>query len=313
MPKVDHSGEDLFNLAIAVVGLVLKSEALSKRQLAAHFRVSERAIERAVMAVSLAEDNRQFHSFFELDWDAWDQGEVSLFARGELTAPPPLSRHQVAALAMALEYLSSLPEYAQNPELQQLREVFQTVPAAQLPSSGSADSNLEALRSALGKRRVRVRYLNQRGEQGIREIDPLRIDFLADRYYLRGWCHTHLEVRNFRVDRMAEIELLSQEITPEAIAVRIDEELFSASGDSFEVSLETNDWAREIFWNFPVSEPPSRVPSGLWRGSIKIGNVAALGRHVARYGGAVSVIGPAQARQAVADFASRALAKEGHE
>jgi proteasome accessory factor C len=112
---------------------------------------------------------------------------------------------------------------------------------------------------------------------------------------------------------MAEIELLSQEITPEAIAVRIDEELFSASGDSFEVSLETNDWAREIFWNFPVSEPPSRVPSGLWRGSIKIGNVAALGRHVARYGGAVSVIGPAQARQAVADFASRALAKEGHE
>jgi proteasome accessory factor C len=313
MPKVDHSGEDLFNLAIAVVGLVLKSDALGKRELAAHFRVSERAIERAVMAVSLAEDNRKFLSFFELDWDAWDRGEVSLSARGELTAPPPLSRHQVAALAMALEYLFSLPEYATNPELLSLREVFQTVPTAQLSSGGSADGNLEALRSALGKRRVRVRYLNQRGEQAIREIDPLRIDFLADRYYLRGWCHTHLEVRNFRIDRMAEIELLSTELTPEATAAKIDEELFAASGDSFEVSLETNDWAREIFWNFPVSEPPARVASGHWRGSIKIGNIAALGRHVARYGGAVRVIGPAQAKQAVAEFARRALAKESHE
>jgi proteasome accessory factor C len=313
MPKVEHSGEDLFNLAIAVVGLVLKSQPLSKQQLAAHFKVSERAIERAVMAVSLAEDNRRFYSFFELDWDAWAQGEVSISAQGELSAPPPLSRHQVAALAMALEYLSSLPEYAQNPELERLREVFQSVPVAQLPSVGNANGNLEVLRSALGQRRVRVRYLNQRGEQAIREIDPLRIDFLADRYYLRGWCHTNFEVRNFRIDRMADIELLETAIAPEAITAKFDEDLFAASGDSYEVTLETNDWALEIFWNFPVSDPPSRNETGHWRGSIKIGNVAALGRHVARYGGAVRVLGPIQAQQAVIDFVTRALAKESHE
>jgi proteasome accessory factor C len=313
MPKVEQSGEDLFNLAIAVVGLVLKSDGLTKKELATHFRVSERAIERAVMAVSLAEDNRRYHSFFELDWDAWDQGEVSLAARGALTAPPPLSRHQVAALAVALEYLASLPEYSQIPEMQQLRGVFQTVPVAKLASASNANGNLEILRAALGKRRVRVRYVNQRGEQGSREIDPLRIDFIADRYYLRGWCLTHREVRNFRIDRMADIELLDTGITQEALSASLEAELFAETADGFEVLLETNDWAREIFWNFPVSEPPRQIEPGRWRGSIKIGNIAALGRHVARYGGAVSVIDPPQARQAVVDFVNRALAREGSE
>jgi len=65
--------------------------------------------------------------------------------------------------------------------------------------------------------------------------------------------------------------------------------------------------AAEIFWNFPVAGNTKRTGDQL-HGSIRVGNLAALGRHVAKYGGMVKVIAPESARSAVRDFAQRALA-----
>ena len=56
-----------------------------------------------------------------------------------------------------------------------------------------------------------------------------------------------------------------------------------------------------------MNSEPKEVDGGLI-GEIRVGNLRALGRHVARYGGDVLVLGPAEARQAVVEYAQNALA-----
>jgi proteasome accessory factor C len=309
MPKVDANGEELFNLAISIVGLVMREAVVSKRDLANHFGVSERSIEKAVSAISLAEDGRRFLSFFELDWEAWDDGEVSLRPLGELTAPPPLSRAQSSALATAIEYLAGLPEFSGNQSVAELRQALQSVPVAQLAEAGNLNQVLTDLRAAVGNRRIEISYLNQVGETSLREVDPIRIDLVDSRHYLRAWCHSSKGSRNFRVDRIQQLVILDTPLSDQAKVLELADNPFEGGDEQYLVEIESSETGREVFWNFPVVEPPKRVAGGNLRGVIRIADLRALGRHVARYGGAVRVLGPESARAAVREFASRALAE----
>jgi proteasome accessory factor C len=306
MPKVEANGEELFNLAISIVGLVLREAVVSKAELARHFGVSERSIERAVMAISLAEDGRRYASFFDLDWDAWEDGEVSLRPLGELRSPPPLSRAQSAALATAIEHFATLPEFAGNQALSELRTALQSVPVAQLQTTGAVDDMVAQLRTAVGLSRIQLRYVNQLGEASEREVDPVRIDLVDNRHYLRAWCHQSQAARNFRIDRITAMTVTSVPLSVEAKALELADNLFEGEAGNHEVVIEATATGREIFWNFPVVQPPVRSGEN-YRGVIKIANLRALGRHVCRYGGSVRVLEPAEARAAVADFAKRAL------
>lgn len=307
MPKVEANGEELFNLAISIVGLVMREAVVSKADLAAHFGVSEKTVEKAVRAISLAEDGRRFLSFFELDWEAWGEGEVSLRPLGELRSPPPLSRSQSSALATAIEYLSGLPEFDGNEALKELRRALQSVPVAQLPPRGNQSEVLVELRKAVGLARIEISYLNRIGQPSAREVDPVRIDLIDNRHYLRAWCHQSLGSRNFRVDRIIKLRVLKDPLSSEARALELADNPFEGGDEPHSIVLEAAPSGREIFWNFPVIEGPNATAEGKLRGVIRIADLRALGRHVARYGGAVRVVEPAAARAAVRNFAEQAL------
>ena len=70
MPKQEIDGDGLFNLALAMVGLVLQEGGIAVRELAAHFGVSEKAILKAANAITNSEDLTSPLSHFYLDWDA---------------------------------------------------------------------------------------------------------------------------------------------------------------------------------------------------------------------------------------------------
>jgi proteasome accessory factor C len=307
MPKVEANGEELFNLAISIIGLVMREAVVSKAELAKHFSVSEKSIERAVRAISLAEDGRRFLSFFELDWDAWDQGEVSLRPLGELSAPPPLSRAQSSALATAIEYLAGLPEFSGNLAIAELREALQSVPVAQLAERRNISQTLTDLRLAVGRSRIQINYLSRVGEVSSRTVDPIRIDLVDGRHYLRAWCHRSQGLRNFRVDRIQEFKLLDVPMSLPADALELVDNPFEGGNEAYRVEIEASAIGREIFWNFPTLQPPVIIEGEKLRGTIRIADLRALGRHVARYGGEVRVIGPEEARLAVREFALRAL------
>lgn len=309
MPKQELDADELFNLALSIVGIVLRDGSMQVTELATHFDVSEKAIEKAVKVIANSEDIANFETHFEVqDW-LLEEGEVSFSpGRGNLTRPPVLSQRQAVALGTGLEYLSSLPGFEKNTDLETLRrKLIHSVTPVQVESNFSKNTELEFLRDAIRSGvSISCEYRNQKGETSIRQIDPLRIDFLGKRHYLRGWCRQNLEVRSFRLDRMINLTATADAISPEALKAEISENIYGEANQQIEVQVIAKPEAAEIFWNFPTSQRPEFV-SGEYHGTIRIGDLASLGRHITRYGGQVRVIAPQEAKQAVFDFAQSAL------
>lgn len=308
MPKVELDGEEVFNLTLSIVGLVLKEGVMTVDELSQHFDVSSASILKAVRAITNSEDLGSYETHFYVDQDALDDGDVSFSqGQGRLSEPPVLSNRQGSAIAAGLDYLASLPEFAQNKDLAELRHSLGDGITSTVPKTYGATVDLTMIRDALlAKSQLEIDYLNQLGERSKRVVDPLRIDFIGSRYYLRAYCHKNLSLRAFRVDRMAAIRKLDTPISLNAVNTDIPEDVFEGGADQHIVQIQCSKSASEIFWNFPlVSEP--RELDGVLVGEIRVGNLRALGRHIARYGGEVKVLGPEAAKHAVVDYVRSAL------
>lgn len=308
MPKQEIDGDGVFNLALAIVGLVMQEGGIEIAELAKHFDVSEKAITKAVHAITNSEDLTSPQSHFYLDFDSFDEGIVA-FNRGsaQLEQAPALSRYQQTSLAIGLEYLASLPEFASNQDLSDLRNALSGSVTQRIIVNANLNlDQLEIARNAiLNQHRVEFDYINQLGKHSHRVVDPLRIDLVGNKHYLRGYCLDSKELRTFRIERMSDLKDAKTLISKEAKAAVIPEEVYgTGQGETVEIAAEPQ--ASEIFWNFPLEGKLSKT-DGRIHGFIKVGNIAAIARHVVRYGGAVEVIAPKLARDAVREFAARSL------
>ena len=308
MPKQELDADQLYNLALSIVGLVLKQGPSNLTQLAEHFNVSEKAILKAIRTIANSEDQDRFETHFYVDEEALEDGEVDFgLGMGVLEEPPTLSTAQLSAIAMGLEFLASLPEFSENKELHELRAhlVGEGLPLR----SGRVRLDLEIIEfvrdAILQERRIEFDYINQTGQRSSRIVDPLRIDLLGSKHYLRGWCHLHSEVRTFRIDRITDLAITGLAISESAKLSEVSDEIYG-QGEGQIIDLVAQLTAQEIFWNFPTAGPIQHRDNLIY-GSIKVGNPAALARHVVRYGGAVQVLAPESARELVKAFAEVAL------
>lgn len=308
MPKQELTADEQFNLSLSIVGLILREGPHDVIELARHFQVSEHAIRKAVLAIANSEDLTRFHTHFYVDEEALEGGEVSLsLGMGQLDTPPVLSAQQVAAIAAGLEYLSSVKPFSESRELNQLRRLFGSSEEPRQSTNSLLDSILATCQQAIkAGRQLNVDYLNQLGERAERLVDPLRLDLMQGRYYLRGWCHKNNEVRAFRLDRVASASLTPNPISEQAKTAVVPDEDFGASQSEVIVTLEIDRTATELFWNFPLVGTPTEQ-SGKLVGKIRVGSYPALARHIAKFGARAKVLEPEEARLAVRQFALRAL------
>ena len=106
--------------------------------------------------------------------------------------------------------------------LEKLATALQVDPAeAMAVHLGDAGSEtLARLRAASeAGRRVRIDYYSYgRDERSRRDVDPHRIWAEGGGWYLAGWCHKAEGPRVFRLDRIAEVEVLDDAVStmPEA-------------------------------------------------------------------------------------------------
>lgn len=312
MPKQELDGQALFDLALSIVGLVLGDGDKEVKELSEIFEVSERAILRAVKAISDSEDLTQCETHFYLNYEELEDGWVSFSqGRSNLAGPPQLSRRQLSAIAIGLDYLASLPQFAANPDLKTLRQLFgsESAEAVRLPQNRLV-SQIELIQSALqDQTAVDLEYQNQLGERSERRVDPLRLDFVGRRHYLRGYCHLTEEIRSFRLDRITKLVRTQASITKTAKAAEVPEEVFGEAAQEHVVKIAAEIEAAEIFWNFPALAEP-KLEGARLVGEIRIGNLESLPRHIVRYGGLVEVIEPHSAREKVRNFALASLDAE---
>lgn len=313
MPKQEIDAAELFDLSLSIVGLVLADGDQEISALAERFNVSEKVVLKAVRAITDSEDLTKCVTHFHLNFDELEDGWVS-FTKGttNLEGPPNLSKRQLSAIAIGLDYLASIPQFAGNSALQELRKALQNsgpVPVTAI-ASDRMSSLLDTLHQAISEdRSIVCEYRNQKGEQSQRRIDPIVIELRGKKHYLRGWCHINKEVRAFRLDRIISLEILNEPISPEASKSLIPDEVFGGKEEGQVVTLAADPEATEIFWNFPVASEPL-LEKGRWIGKIRVGSLSGLPRHVVRYGGMVEVLEPKAARKLVRDFAEQTLSQK---
>ena len=308
MPKQELSADEQFNLSLSIVGLILREGPRDVAELARHFQVSEQAVRKAVLAIANSEDLTRFQTHFYVDEEALEDGEVALtLGLGQLDTPPVLSSQQAAAIAAGLEYLSAVKPFSDSAELNSLRRLFGSSKEPAKVTNSLLDSIVATCQEAISSGvQINLDYLNQLGDRAERVVDPLRLDLLQGRYYLRGWCHKNNGVRAFRLDRVASVSLAGTPISDLAKSAEIPEADFGSSQTEVVVTLEIDRTATELFWNFPLVGTPKEA-NGKLIGQITVGSYSALARHIAKFGSRAKVIEPEAAKVAVKNFALRAL------
>ena len=310
MPKKEITSEDRLNIAISLINLLLAEGEVHFSKAAAHFEISEKALRDLVRLMNEAEDLSKFISFFYIDLDLLESENVLRLVEAEaLNQLPKLTTQQMIALATGLDYLAGLPNFSVDPEFTELREALSGSKAPRLDSPLAIEQRLETLQHAVLQRRlIRCRYVNQAGETRTREIQPLRLDFSAAKYYLRGVCEDSHILKSFRVDRISEVELLDQQVTKDALALDIPDAVYGDTTGGLEVLVRVAPDAREFLYGYPLASRTTSSEDG-YEAKIITGNLATLGRQVVKYGGKVEVLAPINARDAVREYAARVIAE----
>ena len=72
-------------------------------------------------------------------------------------------------------------------------------------------------RATWDERTVSFGYIDGKGDETERRIDPLGIVFLQDKHCVLGWCHLRDDVRVFRLDRMRDLAVTTDSFRPRRI------------------------------------------------------------------------------------------------
>lgn len=312
MPKSSSlSGADRYNFMLALTGYLINHRQQPIDELAKHFQVSEKEIRSAVVTISLSGVGmyRPDELFF-LDYDLLEDGIVDLSFAPTLEAVPRLSTRQAAAISSGLAYLVDLVDPEDQVHINELLEILgrgalntKEFPFMVQPTRG--DGDLALVRQAVAESRaISCSYINSSGEVSNREIEPLLLESRESNWFVRGFCRSNNEQRVFRLDRMRQIELLDV-FEERPIAAADSSQIYQVRETDTEVLFEVQP---EAFGLIADYKPEYEISGNkAVQVKISIGELETLGRIVARYGGKVKVLAPESARQAVRQFAQRAL------
>jgi proteasome accessory factor C len=320
MPKINGVfGVAKLNLAYAVLAYVVANQRVaSVAEIAQHFECTEKEIIAIIHGLNNADstdaqDYTGAKVFFDLD-ELEDDGMVVLNDYSEELTVPRLTTQQTAAISAGLQMLKQLSGFEHNDDIEALLNALHSGSGGMSPDTiaiepTKADSDLEVLRGAiLDGLAISCDYINGKGERSSgRVIEPLRLESRDNVWYLKGFCHSHHEVRNFRLDAMDKVVVTTQEISAEHKALPLDGPIYQPGANAIDVIIDVEPEGYQVLSDYAASY--TAKATGTIRASIKVTSLLTIPPMVASYGGAVRVIEPAEARTLVQDYVLNALGR----
>jgi predicted DNA-binding transcriptional regulator YafY len=123
------------------------------------------------------------------------------------------AQYRAAAESASRKIESVLPENLRN-DVHYLQSNIRFVGNMAALDSREQEKLQQLRRALLDRNTIRFRYHTRHsddepGSSHMREADPYGLGFLFGGWYLTAYCHMRQDMRNFRLDRMEELELLS--------------------------------------------------------------------------------------------------------
>jgi predicted DNA-binding transcriptional regulator YafY len=237
-----------------------------------------------------------------------DRSEVTLTDPQGLGKPVQFSRVEAIALVAALRALKAM---AGLPEASAAQTACEKLEAAIGPVD-QADVELPAAPPALGslrqaiesQRRVRFTYVKQGGQFGERLVDPVGLFAAPDHWLLVAWDLGAEAERYFRVDRLTDVEILTQSAQRHPYQPRASG--WSGRGDLL-VDLLFGPGARRRALDLETAVPPLALKNGAIQAKVAVDNPEWVTRLVLEGGGSVELLAPPEMRQHVRLAAQAAL------
>ena len=306
---------------LAMVPWLLNRQGVPLDEAARHFDITEAQLVKDLELLFVC--GTPGHMPDDLIDAEWDSGRVYLDNAEAIARPLRLAPDEAIALIAGLRTLAELPVTSSLHDRRAVESALVKLSAAAQDavgaasrltidlSVGAAEETLRIAREALRlRRRLRMRYVvPTRDETTERDVDLMRVTNLGGRWYLEAWCHRAEDVRLFRVDRVAGVELLDVDGTPppEAISRNGEERLFTPSDDDLLVTLEVEPRGRWVAEYYPV-EATEELDGGRLRVTLRVADPRWLPQLVLRLGGAGRIVEPLALAEETVTAARAALA-----
>lgn len=249
------------------------------------------------------------NDLFDIDWDLLDREDrIVITNTVGLERSPRLTAREAAALLAGLQLAAAVPGVGESGVVQGLlaklaRGAGQT-PAEVIVAPAPVDDVRETVARAVRERvAVAFTYTAPDARLTTRTVDPVKVTISGGQWYLQGWCHTRRAMRTFHLDRVTEPALTD---IPAAHSSEAVPELFEPTDDEVVAEIRYAPHAASAVGEF-LTTAQVRDEGGAHSALIRVADPRSLKRLVARSGGAVEVVSPAEARRAAHDWAQAAL------
>lgn len=185
---------------IEITMLLLNREKVTAGELARRFQVSPRTIYRDVEDLSAAG--------VPVYMARGSGGGISLLPDWSLDRML-LSPEDRESLVLAIQTLQATRLPGVSSALQKLGALFGAgeqwaqVDFSPWGSHPEEGEKFDRIRDAILQRRVvKFQYINSQGETSTREVEPMKLQFKGQAWYLHGYCRTREDFRLFRLSRV---------------------------------------------------------------------------------------------------------------
>lgn len=203
--------EHLFELTY----ILLEKKRVTAAQIARHFGISIRTVYRWVDALNLAGvpvfavkgkgGGIQISENYALEKTVFTEEEKQELL-SSLQALNALSGNYNSAITKLRTFTKKNADWIEidfspwNPKFKEIRDFFNILKTA-----------------ILDQKKVQFNYFSSKGETGSRVVEPQKIVFRGQAWYLKAFCLSKNEVRFFKISRMANVELLAEHFLERSI------------------------------------------------------------------------------------------------
>lgn len=318
---IPKDASDRVALMLTLVPYLLEHQYVKVSNAASHFGVQPEVIRNAIHVLLVSEHQdlatgQWTEDMFDIDWDAFEEDdEIALSAHGKIDDTPRFSTAELAALLTGLNYLASLPDHANNVLITNLFAKMRAAAGGNISDSKSIamaappqSSSLPIARQAIEqKQTIEFEYVAADGNVSTRVVDPIKIDLIDDVWYLRAWCHTREELRNFRLERIRVAQLSSEPRDPRADSVQVSEWLIDRAETGEAVTLEVATPGIPLLGDFVAdTDIPKTDPTTV---TVSVVNAHSLKRIVTAHPHLIRILSGKESQRLTVEWAKAGLSR----
>lgn len=298
-------GDVRIHRMLEIVTLLLGGKPLTARALAERFEVSQRTIYRDVEALSAAG--------IPVFMVKGRGGGIQLtpgFALGKAL----LTEGEQAEVLASLKALGGVAPGEADGALRKLGALFGVAGADWIEVDFSSWSDpkgvaeaFSLLKSAiLGRRAVTFRYSSGKGETANRAVEPLKLCFKGQAWYLYGYCRDRMDNRLFKLSRMRNLARTEQAFRRDCPPRALEANLLP-QGELVEVALRLN---QEVaFRAYDEFEGVEALGDGAFRVRARLPRGEGLFQYVLSFGEHGEVLEPPEVREEFIERLKKTLAR----